>query len=151
VRDIPDVISLMGMGAPFIRPRTESDYWMYATLFSTTCLVATDEGRVAGAIMAFRSQDTPSEIYVQDLMTHPDHRRTGVARSLTAAVADRGRAWGCQSIFLTSEPENSTAHATWLRLGFVNRGGGVMVGDVHVVTDFKGPGKHRAVYDLKLA
>ncbi|GAA1370394.1 GNAT family N-acetyltransferase [Catellatospora chokoriensis] len=151
VRDISDVISLMDMGAPFIRPRTESDYWMYATLFSSTCLIAADEGRMAGAIMAFRSQDAPGEMYIQDLMIHPDHRRKGVAKSLTAAVADHGRAWGCQSIFLTSEPENSAAHAAWLSLGFVNRTGDVLIGDVQVVTDFKGPGKHRAVYDLKLA
>ncbi|MFI9538068.1 hypothetical protein ACIG56_33130 [Nocardia fusca] len=37
---IGEVIDLMGTGAPFVAPRTWSDYWAYATLFSATCPLA---------------------------------------------------------------------------------------------------------------
>lgn len=71
---IPSVITLMELGEPYIRTRAYSDYWAYAELFSTTCLVAHTSNDIVGAVIAFRSQDNPADIYVQDVMTHPDHR-----------------------------------------------------------------------------
>jgi hypothetical protein len=37
---IPAVEQLVGLGSPWLLPRTPSDYWLYATLFSSTCPVA---------------------------------------------------------------------------------------------------------------
>jgi hypothetical protein len=68
---IGEVLHLMELGQPYISARTLSDYWLYATLFFSTC-------PIAGAVMAFRSQDEPADVYVQDVMTHPQHRRRGV-------------------------------------------------------------------------
>jgi GNAT superfamily N-acetyltransferase len=147
---IPQVIALMGLGEPYIRPRTYSDYWGYATLFSTTCPVALVGEEVAGAVMAFRSQDDPADVYVQDVMTHPDHRQQGVSRALITAVSDQAASWGCTRLYLTSEPENTAAQATWRALGFVNVPGDLEVNGVAVISNFKGPGKHRAVYQLDL-
>jgi hypothetical protein len=53
-------------------------------------------------------------------------------------------------IYLTSEPANTAAHATWTSLGFVNLAGDFTVNDVAVTRDFKGPGKDRAVYQLQI-
>lgn len=153
VADAPAVAALMGMGAPWIRPRTDSDYWMYASLFSSRCLVAVDsdcDAGLAAAVTAFRSQDNPSEIYVQDLITHPVRRRHGADRALITALTHQAVQWGCRSLYLTSEPANHAAHATWLSLGFANRPGDSSVAGVDVITDFKGLGKHRAVYDLRI-
>jgi GNAT superfamily N-acetyltransferase len=147
---IPSVIDLMGMGAPFITARTWSDYWLYAGLFSTTCPVALDDGAVVGAVIAFRSQDDPNEIYVQDVMIRPDHRRRGLSRSLLDIVCDQGRAWRCARLYLTSEPGNQVANQAWKRLGFTNIRGDSTVDGVAVITDYKGPGKTRAVYELLL-
>jgi GNAT superfamily N-acetyltransferase len=147
---IPPVIRLMDLGAPYVRTRTESDYWLYATLFSSTCPVAVIGDDLVGAVVAFRSQDNPDSVYVQDVITHPDHRGRGVARTLLGAVADRGAQWRCRRLYLTSEPDNTAAHATWLALGFANVRGDRDVGGVSVISDYKGPGKHRAVYELIL-
>jgi hypothetical protein len=54
---IPQVRQLMELGAPYIRVRTDSDYWLYAHLFSSTCPVALIDGRVAAVVTAFRSQE----------------------------------------------------------------------------------------------
>jgi GNAT superfamily N-acetyltransferase len=117
---VPQVYDLMALGEPYIRVRTHSDYWLYAHLFSSTCPIAVVDGRVIGAVIAFRSQDDPSDVYVQDVMTHPDQRGQGVTRALITAVADRATRWGCDRLYLTSEPDNRPAHTAWLSLGFVN-------------------------------
>ncbi|MGF1645332.1 MAG: GNAT family N-acetyltransferase [Kineosporiaceae bacterium] len=120
---IPQVYALMELGKPYARARTHSDHWLYARLFSSTCPVALIDADVAGAVIAFRSQDNPSDVYVQDVIVHPGHRTRGVATVLLAAVRDGAAAWGCQRLYLTSEPENTAAHAAWLSMGFVNAPG----------------------------
>jgi len=147
---IAAVEHLINMGGKYVRPRTSSDYWLYAELFSSTCPVAVDEGELLGVVIAFRSQNKPDDVYVQDVVTHPDHRRRGVARRLLDGVRRQATVWGCQRLYLTSEPENTAAHATWLSLGFMNVPGDRMVDGTSVISNYKGPGKDRAVYELTI-
>jgi GNAT superfamily N-acetyltransferase len=149
--DIPEVMELMGLGAPYIRPRTSSDYWLYAALFSTTCPIARHDGQLVGAIMAFRSQDNPDDVYVQDVITHPTHRRTGITTELLATVRERSQALGARRLYLTSEPENTPAHITWTQRGVTNIPGDQTINNLSVISDYKGPGKHRAIYELLLS
>lgn len=143
-----EVIDLLRQGAPYIWPRTPSDYWLYANLFSSTCPVALDGEKIAGVIIAFRSQDKPADVYLQDVMTHPDYRRQGIAAALIEAVRTQAETWGCERLYLTSEPDNTAAHHTWGTLGFTNIRGDKVIEGVNVITDYKGPGKTRAVYEL---
>ncbi|MBF6278711.1 MULTISPECIES: GNAT family N-acetyltransferase [Nocardia] len=146
---INKVHDLMELGEPFIRARGLSDYWLYAELFSSTCPVMIDENNaLTGAVIAFRSQDNPAEVYIQDVMIHPDHRQQGIARALLNSVRTQAEKWGCERIYLTSEPENRAAHATWITLGYVNVPGDHEIGGVSVTTDYKGPGRSRAVYEF---
>lgn len=140
----------MALGEPYVRVRTHSDYWLYSRLFSSTCPVALLDGQVTGAVIAFRSQDDPADVYIQDVTTHPDHRRKHIAARLLATVRERAIAWGCRRLYLTSEPDNTAAHATWTRLGFHNPPSDHLADGVWVTRDFKGTGKHRAVYELHL-
>lgn len=144
---IEEVIDLMGTGAPYLMSRTWSDYWLYSTLFSGTCPLVVMDGQVAGAAIAFRSQDTPTDIYIQDVITHPAHRRQGVSRALVRTIAERGIERGCRRMYLTSEPDNHAAHSAWTALGFTNVLGDRRVDEVSVITDYKGPGRTRAVYE----
>ncbi|MFQ6395910.1 GNAT family N-acetyltransferase [Nocardia sp. KC 131] len=145
---IPGVIALTELGAPYITPRGYSDYWLYAELFSSTCRVALDGGRVVGIALGFRSQDAPEDLYVQDVMTHPDHRRRGVTRGLVDELREQAWELGCRRLYLTSKPGNSAAHKTWERLGFTNIRGDSFIDGVSLITDYKGPGQTRAVYEL---
>jgi GNAT superfamily N-acetyltransferase len=147
---IPAVVHLIELGTPFVWPRTSSDYWLYAELFSSTCPVAIGNEEVIGVVIAFRSQDKPDDVYVQDVVSHPNHRRRGITRSLLDTVWQQATAWGCRRLYLTSEPTNSVAHATWLSLGFTNIAGDKTVDGVSVISEYKGPGKDRAVYELKI-
>jgi hypothetical protein len=67
---------------------------------------------------------------------------------LLAHIQRQAVAWGCKRLYLTSEPDNTAAHATWLSFGFTNVEGDLSEHGVSVVSNFKGPGKHRAVYEL---
>src|SRR5690625_1346006 len=94
---IGEVQQLMELGEPYISARTLSDYWLYATLFSSTCPIAvTDDGTLVGAVIAFQSQDDPADVYVQDVMTHPQHRRRGIVRTLLQHVRSQAEARGCR-------------------------------------------------------
>lgn len=147
---VTQVRALMELGGPYVRARTESDYWLYASLFSSTCPVALVDGDVAGTVIAFRSQDHPDDVYIQDVVTHPGHRRRGIARRLLHQLRDHARDLGCARLYLTCEPDNAVGRATWLSLGFVNLPGDRVVDGVSIITDLKGPGKDRAVYQLPL-
>lgn len=61
---IQQVQDLMELGAPHVRVRTQSDYWLYANLFSSSCPVALVDNTVVGAVIAFRSQDKPNDVYI---------------------------------------------------------------------------------------
>jgi len=76
----------MELGEPYVRARTQPDYWLYARLFCSSCPVPLVNDSLVGAVIAFRSQEDPNEVYVQDAMTHPEHRRQGVTRMLLEAV-----------------------------------------------------------------
>lgn len=148
---VSEVQQLMQLGEPYISARTLSDYWLYATLFSSTCPIAlTDNNTIVGAVIAFRSQDHPADVYVQDVMTHPRYRHRGVARALLCSVRSQAEKWGCGRLYLTSEPDNEAARASWTALGFVNVIGDHHINGVSIITDFKGPGRDRAVYELPL-
>jgi GNAT superfamily N-acetyltransferase len=149
--DLPHIDSLqqlIALGEPHVKLRTSSDYWLYAHLFSSTCPVALDGDEIIGAILAFRSQTDPTDIYIQDVVTHPARRRQGVTSALLTHIQRQAVAWGCKRLYLTSEPDNTAAHATWLSFGFTNVEGDLSEHGVSVVSNFKGPGKHRAVYEL---
>lgn len=147
------VRDLMALGDPWVRARDASEYWAYATFFADTCPVAlAGDGTVAGAVIAFQSQTRPDEMYVQDVMVEPKFRRQGVARALIAATCEVATRRGVTKLYLTSDPDNFAAQATWLRLGFTNRLGDYESGaGVQVIADFKGRGKDRAVFDRILA
>ncbi|MBF6339794.1 GNAT family N-acetyltransferase [Nocardia abscessus] len=141
----------MGVGEPFVRARTLSDYWLYAELFASTCPIAIgDDNTITGAVIAFRSQDDPVDVYVQDVVTHPRHRRQGIARALLHSVRSQAEKWGCERLYLTSEPDNQAAHASWIALGFANLPGDHKINGISVTTHFKGPDRSRAVYELPL-
>jgi GNAT superfamily N-acetyltransferase len=148
--DIAAVMALMRLGEPYIRVRAGSDYWLYTHLFADTCPVAVIGQQLVGAAIAFCSQRDPRDVYVQDVVTHPQWRRQGVTRGLIGDISRKAAGRDCMRLYLTSEPQNRAAHDAWLALGFTNLPGDFQSDGIEVTADFKGPGMHRAVYQLLL-
>ncbi|MBK9031454.1 MAG: GNAT family N-acetyltransferase [Myxococcales bacterium] len=57
----------------------------------------------------------------QDVQTHPDHRRRGLASAILAAIAVDQRAAGRTRLVLVVAEDNAPARAAYQRLGFVER------------------------------
>jgi ribosomal protein S18 acetylase RimI-like enzyme len=147
---VSTLIEIAEQSAPYVRPRTESDYWLYGRLFSDTCKAVVDQGSVAGFIVAFRGQTNAAEIYIQDVAVASAFRRQGIGKILVQDVIRLARLWAVKRVWLTSEPENHAARHTWPTMGFENLPADRQVDGVWVTADLKGPGKDRAVYALSL-
>jgi GNAT superfamily N-acetyltransferase len=147
---ISRIIEIANDSTPFVRPRGESDYWLYGRLFSSTCGAVIEDGIAVGFIVAFRSQDEPENVYIQDVAVVKSLRGRGHARSMVEQVVATSRSWGVRRLWLTSEVENKDAHRAWLRMGFVNPRADYQEDGVWVTSRLKGPGRDRAVYERLL-
>ncbi len=146
--DAEHLVELFEAAGPFVSARTLSDYWLYARLFSSTCLCVRDDAeRPIAAVIAFRDQ-TPGvdEIYVQDVVVSSDHRRLGLGRALLEELHRRADEFGIRRLWLTSEVENAGAMKLWHSFGYVNPPADYQESGVWMTRDLKGPGRDRAVY-----
>jgi ribosomal-protein-alanine N-acetyltransferase len=58
------------------------------------------------------------ELHINNLATHPDYRRIGVARSLLEAVLDESAYRGVSFVILEVRASNEAAQALYKKLGF---------------------------------
>jgi GNAT superfamily N-acetyltransferase len=59
--------------------------------------------------------------FLSTMAVREDARRAGVGRALVEAVETQARAWGCETIELTSRNDRHEAHRFWEALGFEAR------------------------------
>ncbi len=53
------------------------------------CLVATEGGRIAGAILGYSfERETGLVLFIQELMVHPDFRNAGLGKALVGKLRD---------------------------------------------------------------
>lgn len=148
IDDVEALFELFSDAGPFVTPRTLSDYWLYARLFSNTCLCVRDGSNLAGAVIAFRNQlPGTDDIYVQDVAVDPAHRRNGIAERLIGELIERSHGLSVRRIWLTSEHENSAAIRVWERLGFTNRPSDYLSDGLWLTRNLKGRGRDRAVFE----
>jgi ribosomal protein S18 acetylase RimI-like enzyme len=149
--DVEALVDLFTVSGPFVSARTASDYWLYARLFSPTCLcVRGDDGRPVAAVLAFPDQSPGvDEIYIQDVAVHPEHRRLGYGELLLDELHRRATDWGVTRIWLTSEPANTGAIRLWAKFGYENPPADYQEADVWLTRDLKGPGRDRAVFERR--
>ncbi len=80
-------------------------------------LVAVEKGRILGQIGAKRILD---ELHITTLAVRPEHRRSGVARTLFEAVLDEFPDTG--EVYLEVRPSNGGARVFYGSLGFKETG-----------------------------
>lgn len=152
VDDIEHLVQLFDSAGPYVSARTLSDYWLYARLFSTTCLCVRDGQAPVAALIAFRDQ-TPgrNEIYIQDVAVDAEHRRQQLAEALFAELHLRASEWDVERIWLTSEPENQAALKLWTKLGYSNPIADYQSEGVWLTKDLKGEGRDRSIFEFRLS
>jgi GNAT superfamily N-acetyltransferase len=84
-------------------------------------VVAWFSGGVAVAAAGFRVSHNLAlgrNLYVDDLVTHPDARRAGHGRALLEWLVAEARRLGCSSIHLDSATHRHAAHRLYLGSGY---------------------------------
>jgi GNAT superfamily N-acetyltransferase len=84
----------------------------------TSWLLEAPDGRLAGFIVAFISQDDPSTGYVHMAATDPNWRRTGIGRRLYEQVFEDLRSRGVHRVTAITWPGNRISVAFHMALGF---------------------------------
>lgn len=145
---VTQIASVMREGRPWLPEST--DYWLWQCCFGTTSFIASSEGTLAGGVLACVNQSKADEVYVDQVTVHKQWRGCGVTGHLLQAVADEARRLGCKRVWLSTDPENPAA-LVWPRYGFSLLPGNDEVNRMQVTRDFKGPGKHRALFERRVA
>lgn len=145
---VPQIASVMREGHPWLPEAT--DYWLWQCCFGTTSFIASSAGDLAGGVLACINQSKADEVYVDQVAVQKQWRGRGVTGRLLEAVADEARRLGCTRVWLSTDPANPAA-LVWPRYGFALLPGNDEVNRMQVTRDFKGPGKHRALFERRLA
>jgi ribosomal protein S18 acetylase RimI-like enzyme len=81
-----------------------------------------DHGRIVGNVSLIPFSKFGQKIYlVANVATHPEYRRSGIARQLTEAAMQRAREKRAQAIWLHVRDDNPGAIQLYKSLGFVER------------------------------
>jgi ribosomal protein S18 acetylase RimI-like enzyme len=144
---IPEIAAVMREGSQWL-PES-SDYWFFATFCGSTSFIALNNETAVGGLIACRNPEKLDEIYIDQVAVHRQFRGQGIVQALLRAIETRARELHCTRMWLSADPKNP-AVKVWARLGFVNCLGDTMDGDLSINRDFKGPGKHRAIFEKVL-
>lgn len=79
---------------------------------------ALDEGRLAGVAIGYVLVHPSGNktLYVDELDTHPEYRRRGIATAIMAEFRAIGREKQCSEVWLSSSNDNHVAHALYKKL-----------------------------------
>lgn len=74
-------------------------------------ILAKDGEKVAGAALCYihRHPAGTDSLYVDELDTHPDYRRQGVATQLMNKAGEIAKEKGCSEVWVSTETDNETA------------------------------------------
>lgn len=136
---LADIAAVMRQGRPWLPEST--DYWLWRACFGASSFVASEDGALAGGVLACVNQSVPDEMYVDQVAVDPAFRGRGVTGLLLEAVSAEAQRRGCRRVWLSTDPANPAVRV-WPRYGFAALG---------VTKDFKGPGKDRALFERRLA
>lgn len=145
---VAQIEAVMREGSPWL-PQT-TDYWLWRACFGSTSFIALLDGVPSGGVLACINQSKADEMYIDQVAVQQQTRGHGVSGRLLDAVCDEARKRGCRRLWLSTDPANPAARV-WPRYGFAILPGDAELNGLPVTRDFKGPGKHRALFERRLA
>jgi ribosomal protein S18 acetylase RimI-like enzyme len=93
----------------------------YGSLVAELSPLITTTGQVVATVLTVAQApwpDTPAGLFVIEVISHPQHRRRGLAKAAVGWVATRAQEQGFGTLALRVEDENSAALALYRKLGF---------------------------------
>lgn len=115
---------------------------------STSWIAETTDGRLAGFVVAFISQDDPATGYVHMIGADPNHRRAGIGRALYERVFEDLGGRGVRRVTAITWPGNRRSVAFHRAIGFrVDDGPGTQnLYGTPSYPDYDGEGDDRVVF-----
>jgi ribosomal protein S18 acetylase RimI-like enzyme len=126
---------------------------MFLEHFRGTSWIAEDaDGRLAGFLVGFISQDDPTTAYVHMIASDPNRRRAGLGRSLYERFVADARGRGAARVMAVTWPGNRISVAFHRSIGFaVDAGPGTQpIYGTPAHVDHDGDGEDRVVFVLEL-
>jgi L-amino acid N-acyltransferase YncA len=121
--------------------------------FTATSWVAEDaDGRLVGFLVGFVSPDRPDEGYVHMVGVSPNHRRSGLGRTLYERFFDDVRGRGVRSVTAVTWPGNRASVAFHRAMGFTpSEGSGTQnLYGTPAFADYDADGEDRVVFSRAL-
>jgi len=137
----------MSHGQPWL-PES-SDYWFLKHVHVSTSFALAVEATLVGGIIACVESTRPPQLYIDQVAVHPSFRHRGVVQELFRVAEERATELGCVRAWLSTDPGNPAVRV-WPRLGYANCSGDRTVGALEIRSNFKGPGKDRALFEKEL-
>ncbi len=108
----------------FLRPHLKQTEFLEKTKRQLTQgynLVAVSKQEFYGALIGFRILEFMAwgkVLYIDDLITHPEHLKQGYASQLLDWVVSEAKTLGCDEVHLDSGYQRNDAHRLYLNKGF---------------------------------
>jgi [ribosomal protein S18]-alanine N-acetyltransferase len=82
-------------------------------------LAAMEDDRAIGFVTGVETThpDKGTEMFLYELAVHPEHRKQGIGTALVGALAELARSRGCYGMWVSTEPDNVAALATYRAAG----------------------------------
>jgi ribosomal protein S18 acetylase RimI-like enzyme len=114
----------------------------------TSWIAERADGRLAGFLIGFISQDQPDTAYVHMVATNPNGRRSGLGRELYERFADDVRERGVARVKAVTWPGNRVSVAFHTSIGFrIEEGPGTQrLYGTPAYADYDGEGEDRVVF-----
>jgi ribosomal protein S18 acetylase RimI-like enzyme len=119
--------------------------------FRPTSFALRDGNDLAGFLVGFRSQSSPSVGYVHFIGVRPDVRARGFGRMLYECFFSVVSGLACTDVHAITSPVNEASIRFHRRLGFGLVPGNGEVNGHPVHLDHGGPGQHRVLFSKPLA
>jgi ribosomal protein S18 acetylase RimI-like enzyme len=114
--------------------------------FAKTSLVAEQEGRLAGFLIGFLSQDQGDEGYIHFVGVAPNARRAHLGRHLYERFFETCRRDARTHVRCVTSPQNALSITFHVAMGFEVEPGTEGQGLVLAKADYDGPGVHRVAF-----
>ena len=118
--------------------------------FRETSFVAEQNSDRVGFLIGFLSDTYPDEAYIHFVGVHPDHRKTGIGRTLYDSFFQKIRQKERKVIRSVTSPINLNSIAFHRRMGFKLEASSDQSGAVPIHRNYDGPGEDRVLFIKKL-
>ncbi len=129
-------------------------YKIMLRYFSSTCLVAEQQGKIVGWQMGFVSQNDPKTYFLWQIGVHSDMQGRGLGGLLLESIENKAGEMGCTRIEVTIDPENIASEKLFLNNSYNNIsskiGPTVLVNERIAVKDYYSPDRHFMVFEKNI-